>query len=244
MTVGGLALSVVLSAAVSVGAVGAGEIVLACNEFPPFKMEKSDSGLPGFDVEFLTAAFAGSGTTLKIVYQPWMRALQSARTGKVDGLCSCSHTREREDFLVFSDPLGQASSGLFSVDDMGQPEITSLQDIGSKIVGVIRGYNLVGKLEAAKAREIVRVSSEIQGLQMLLHGRLDYYYSYEAPSRFYLKRLETVRTVKYHEISNTPYYSCLSRNSPGVEDRIRTLNAGLRRIRADGTNDAILAKYR
>ena len=78
--------------------------LFACNEFPPYKMKKSASGLPGFDVEFLKESFKRVGISLDIHYMPWKRALEQARKGEVNGVCSCSRTPEREkDFL--SNPL-------------------------------------------------------------------------------------------------------------------------------------------
>jgi len=67
-------------------------VLFACNEFPPYKMEKSESGLRGFDVEFLEEAFNRAGIPLNIVYMPWKRSLAQAQIGKVNGICSCSRT--------------------------------------------------------------------------------------------------------------------------------------------------------
>ncbi|MBL6933655.1 MAG: amino acid ABC transporter substrate-binding protein [Rhodospirillales bacterium] len=219
-------------------------VVFACNEFPPYKMENSDSGLPGFDVEFLEEVFKRAGISVQIEYMPWERALYEARYGRVDGVCSCSSTLEREKYLYFSDPLGKASSGLFSLSEKGFTNLTRVEDIGDKKVGVIKGYNIVENLHAAKIKNIVELTNESQGLEMLFRGRIDFYYSYDAPTLFYLKNRNQSDMVTYHEISYGDYYSCLSKNLDGSEVLLKKFNTGLRQIKKDGTYDKILARYR
>lgn len=219
-------------------------VVFACNEFPPYKMENSASGLAGFDVEFLKEAFMRVGISLNIQYMPWKRALEEARQGRVNGVCSCSHTKEREKYLSFSSPLGKASAGLFSLTENNFARLGTIEAIGSQSVGVIRGYNILKNLYAAGTENIIELSSERQGLQLLLKGRLDYYYSYESPARFYLARLKQSDKISYDEIDFSNYYSCFSKSSEGSEILLEKFNAGLALIKEDGTYDKILAKYR
>ncbi|WP_148301773.1 substrate-binding periplasmic protein [Sneathiella glossodoripedis] len=202
-------------------------VLFACNEFPPYKMENSESGLPGFDVEFLRESFKQVGITLQIQYMPWKRALDVARKGKVDGVCSCSSTKERAEYMYFSEPLGRASSGLFSLTSKNFELVNDLDEIGSRSVGVIKGYNLIEKLEAAGVQNVFELSSERQGLKMLLKGRLDFYYSYEAPTRYYLSQDGHSEKVHYHELSYTDYHSCISKASEGSEDLLKSFNEGL-----------------
>ncbi len=218
--------------------------LFACNEFPPYKMENSSTGLPGFDVEFLRESFKRVGVTLEIQYTPWKRALDDARKGKVDGVCSCSSTREREEYLYFSAPLGSASSGLFSLSENTLKPVKSISQIGSKSIGVIKGYNLIEGLRDANVQNIFELSSERQGLQTLLKGRIDYYYSYEAPARFYLSESQESDKVQYEELAQTDYYSCFSKAPEGSKILLEKFNRGLAEIKADGTYTMILDKYR
>ncbi|MEH6404393.1 MAG: transporter substrate-binding domain-containing protein [Sneathiella sp.] len=225
-------------------ALGDGSAVFACNEFPPYKMEKSASGLPGFDVEFLKESFRRVGISVDIQYMPWKRALEQARKGQVNGVCSCSRTQEREEYLYFSSPLGKASSGLFSLIENNYSSLNTIEEIGSQSVGVIRGYNLLENLHEAKAKNIYELSNERQGLKMLLKGRLDFYYSYEAPTRYYLAKQKHSDKIFYKETTLKHYYSCFSKASEGSEKLLEKFNAGLALIRNDGTYDKILTKYR
>lgn len=219
-------------------------VLFACNEFPPYKMENSASGLPGFDVEFLQEAFMRVGISLDIQYMPWKRALEEARIGRVNGVCSCSRTKERENYLYFSSPLGKASSGLFSLTKNNFRRLKTIEGIGSNSVGVIRGYNIRNSLLAAETENVIELSNERQGLKLLLNGRLDYYYSYEAPTRFYLGQLKQSNKVSYDEINSSNYHTCFSKSSEGSEKLLEKFNTGLTLIKNDGTYDKILSKYR
>ena len=219
-------------------------VLFACNEFPPYKMENSASGLRGFDVEFLEEAFKRVDISLEIQYMPWKRALEQARTGKVNGVCSCSKTRGREAYMLFSAPLGKASSGFFSLAKREFPKLDTIDKIGNHSVGVIRGYNLLENLENAGAKSIYELSNELQGLNLLLKGRIDYYYSYDAPTRYYLAQLKQSADVYYNEFTVKDYYSCFSKAAGGAEELLKKFNTGLSQIKNDGTYEEILAKYR
>jgi len=218
--------------------------VLACNEFPPYKMQNSSSGLLGFDVEFLNEAFSRVGVKPEFLYMPWKRALESAKEGKVHGICSCSKTSNRESYLTFSEPLGKASSGLFSLAERNFPKLKTLEEVGAQSIGTITGYNLNKKLRAAKLQNTIELDSERQGLRMLLKGRIDYYYSYEAPTRYYLASLNMAEQVQYQELAFTNYFACFSKKAAGTEELLKKFNIGLSEIKANGTYDRILKKYR
>src|SRR5688572_20878372 len=66
---------------------------LACNNFPPHKIEQpADDGHAGFDIDIVSEALKRIGWSTEIAFMPWKRALELAERGQYDGLCSCSHT--------------------------------------------------------------------------------------------------------------------------------------------------------
>src|ERR1700752_584066 len=69
---------------------------LACNDFPPHKIEHpGPDGLLGFDVDIVSEAMKRIGRTIETSYMPWKRALELTGRGDYDGLCSCSYARDR-----------------------------------------------------------------------------------------------------------------------------------------------------
>lgn len=83
---------------------------------------------------------------------------------------------------------------------------------------------------------------------MLAYGRVNYFYGYEAPVRFYLRQLEiedaATYPTTYDELAHSEYFSCFSKKAKGSEKLLEKFNAGLREIKKDGTYDKILSKYR
>lgn len=214
----------------------------ACNEFPPHKMEASPDGLRGFDIDILSEALQRQGVSVTVQFYPWMRALQMVEGGRLDGLCSCSYSLEREKTLLYSDEIGTVGVGFFTALKGGQESI-SLHDLKDRPVGVVRGYSLGSDLTVVGAK-IVEVNSDETGLRMLEQGRIDAFYSYRDTVRYIAARMGAPLTFTYHEVRMAPYYVCLSRSRPGAFELLNALNTGLQALRISGRDEAIRAQYR
>ena len=186
-------------------------IVLGCNNFPPFKIEKNVGNLPGFDVEFITNIFSRMKRPLEIEFLPWKRVLRNAKTGQMDGLCSCSRTKERDAFLLYSDPLGTASSGIFTIKGNKMSAFKELSDIQNGSIGVVSAYNLEDQLIKAGMKNIVRAIDDQSAIKMLVRGRFEYLYSFDAPIFHYLRNHPKLNNIRYTNIFNSPYYTCFSK---------------------------------
>lgn len=217
--------------------------VFACNDFPPQKIEKPADNLPGYDVEILTQALDRSGFSAKIDYYSWKRAKRSAENGDVDGLCSCSYRPEREEHFLFTDSIGYVSTGIYTKADYSGPNITMINDLKGKLVGVVSGYNLEAEL-INQDIEITSANKEINAIRMIEADRFDYFYSFQSTADFFLSRQNKQSSMKFHPINTNPYYICVSKKADSAEDLVLKINAALRRMRADQTIDNIMAKYR
>lgn len=216
---------------------------IACNEFPPHKMEKSADGLPGFDVEILHAALTPGGLKPEIGYFPWKRALEYTRRGLQDGLCSCSRDPARDEWLMYSEDMGNVGVGVFVLATGDTPAIGSIRDLRDLNVAVVRGYNLHDEL----ARENISttlVADDDKGARMLMHRRVDAFYTFRDTGRYFLARLGLGQDWRYIEFRNSPYYFCVNKFVKDAGTIIKSFNLGLRKIRADGSYDRIMAKYR
>jgi len=215
---------------------------LACNEFPPHKMQAAPDGRPGYDVEILREAFRRAGQSIDIVYYPWTRALVTAKAGSVDGLCSCSKRPEREPFFVYSDVMGDVGVGVFLVKGL-ERKVAAIADLKALSIGVVRAYNLQDELIDLGMTPVV-VSSDEQGLRMLLVRRIDGFLTFRDTGKYILGKLAADIDAPYVEFRAAPYFACFSKAVPGAAERVKLFNRGLAAMRADGTYDAILARYR
>ena len=214
-------------------------ISLACNNFPPLKIEHPKVDKPGFDIDLLRAVFNLSNQELKTVFFPWKRALVVAKSGELDGLCSCSFTKEREDDFYFTDEIGRNSIGFYSLTKI---PFTKLSELNNMKVGVVRGYSLEDDLKKNKI-DFIASSNELNLLKMLEKKRIDAIYSFKVVISELLKTNSFHDKFIYTETSSAPYFTCFSKKSKRSKDLLNQFNQDLKKIKADHTYQQLLEKY-
>jgi polar amino acid transport system substrate-binding protein len=216
---------------------------LACNNFPPHKIEQpADDGYAGFDIDIVGEALGRIGRSTEISFMPWKRALELAERGQYDGLCSCSHTKEREAKLLFSDELGAVSVGLFARSPDALAGIGSVADLKDRKVVTVGGYNLEAELITAGAK-VEATASDKNALDMLVGGNVDLLYGYELTTKHFIASDPRSSSIAYKEVRRNPYYFCLSRAMPGAEAAMRNFNGSLSEMAKDGSTQRILDRY-
>ena len=98
-------------------------------EAPPPLPEKAVKGLRGFDFEVATAAFELLGYEVDIEFLPWKRALAYARLGKVAGILTCAYTKERAEFMAFSDPISVFINGFYARKGHNETAPALIEDV-------------------------------------------------------------------------------------------------------------------
>ena len=220
-------------------------IVLACNDFPPLKIEHPGSdGLRGTDVEAIAEIAKRAGLNLEPQFMPWKRGYAEASDGTVDGICSCSYRADRAELFHFSEAIGETSVGVFHPSGDEPETIAGIVDLampGMGTIGVVKGYNLESELTDAKIAH-VSVSGDQQALDMLVNHRLDHLYSFKAPIDFILRHASD-QGVTYTELRSSPYFLCLSKKVPGTQEMMGKINEAIASMRKDGAFDAIQQRY-
>jgi polar amino acid transport system substrate-binding protein len=225
------------------GVHAAGKLRIACNDFPPHKIETpGPDGRLGFDVDIISEALQRAGWSVNILYLPWKRALELAMRGEVDGLCSCSYVKEREQTLLFSKELGAVSVGLFARDTAALNGIDDIADLKGRKVAVVGGYNLEGELEKAGAL-VQATSTDKNALDMLVGGNIDLLYGYELPTRHFMGAEAQEITLEYREMHRNAYYFCVTRALSDAEQVMSDFNQGLTDMGQDGAIARILERY-
>ena len=225
------------------GAAGQSSLRLACNDFPPHKIEHPGSdGFAGFDVEIITTVLKGIGWSAEISFLPWKRALEMTERGDYDGLCSCSYVKEREAKLLFSDELGAVSVGLFARSQEILDKVATIADLKGHRVATVGGYNLEPELIKAGA-EVEATSNDKAALDMLVGGNVDLLYGYELTTLHFIASDPRSSSIAYKEIRRNPYYFCLSRAMPGADTAMQRFNQGLSEMAQDGSIQRILGRY-
>jgi polar amino acid transport system substrate-binding protein len=217
----------------------ADEIRLTNGEWSPYLGQN----LPhhGVASRIVEEAFALEGVQVKWEFYPWARALRSAEQGKSDGSAVWLRSPEREQAFFLSEPVVESGYYLFHRKD--QPiEWQQITDLGPLRIGGAIDYDYGQAFQQAEldgTLQVKRLSSEEQGLRMLLAGRLDVFpmdkvvafdmlhshFSFEARSQLSFHP-QPLRSDSLHLL--------LSKKVPGNAERMARFNRGLKALQDSG----------
>ncbi len=217
-------------------------IHIVTEHYPPYEMEQAIEGLRGFDYEVAREAFKRMGYTPKIEFLPWKRALEMTRTGQVAGVLTCAYTKERAEFMIFSDPLSSFTNAFVVRKEFEGPKPQKIDDVKGFTTGSVKAYESLRALKDAGLNPIEASSSDT-ALAMLLAKRFDYLYASLERTSFDLKRLKLVGQLEFHPIIKKDFYFCFSKKFPGVETLVEKFNSVLTKMRTEGSLQRIHAKY-
>lgn len=235
-------LAVVAASAAGEGRAESRPVVLACNDFPPLKIEHpGPDGLRGTDVEAIAEIARRAGVNLAPRFMPWNRGYAEASDGTIDGLCSCSYREDRAALFHFSEAIGNTSVGVFNRAEGAYPEVADLGDLRATKIGVVKGYNLEAELIDAQL-PYETVSDDQHAYDMLRNGRFDHLYSFRAPIDFLLRQTDRPQ-IAYTEFRSSPYFICLSKAVPDTAEMMVRINAAIAGMHADGAFAAIQQRY-
>lgn len=219
-------------------------LILVTTEFPPYMSESRPGG--GMLVALTRAALSQSEYRPEVKFMPWARALAEVRSNRAHGLIGAWHSRERESYLAFPEPLLNTEIGFFARRGK-MPVFRNLRDLQGMRVGTVRGYANPEDFLAA-GLETEEEADDLANLRKLAAGRIDlvlidrlvaeYLIEERLPKSRALLRWVTPAIVK------APIYTTFAKGAPGCEQRLQALNSGLERIRQSGEFSAILAQHR
>lgn len=219
-------------------------LTLTTTEFPPYMSAAMPEG--GVLVALTRAAMRQSGTDVRVQFMPWARALNEVRSGNADGLIGAWHSREREDYLVFPDPLLNNEIGFFGRRDR-TPLFSSLSDLKGLRIGTVRGYANPPSFLAADL-DSEEEGDDFANLRKLEAGRIDLVLIDRLVAEYLIAaRMPDARPrMQWLEpaVSKTPIYTTFSKAKQGHELAVKQLNLGLQKIRNSGEFSAILLQYK
>ena len=155
-------------------------VTLVGDPWPPFVEGKlGEDASSGVAVEIVNEIFSRiDGAEVRFPLIPWNRALREVEDGTSDGIVILLKNRERERYMVFSEPLLVGENLFWSASDNTIPafEWKDLGDLKGLKVGVTEGYSNGAQLDRSiENGEIEAVSAPaVENLfTMLAYGRID-----------------------------------------------------------------------
>ena len=224
------------------------KIGVASEPYPPFTSPDASGNWVGWEVDFMNAICKQAKLECVVTPTAWDGIIPALTAGQIDVIMSSmSITAEREKTIDFTDKYYNTPTDIIVAKGSGlkaTPESLTGKIIGVQVSTVHEAY--VQKYFAPVASEVKTYQTQDEADQDLAAGRVDAVQADSIALDAFLKSdvgaacCELAGTVKDDpEILGLGVGFGLRKGDP-MKD---TLNAAIKAIRADGTYDAITAKY-
>ena len=181
----------------------------------------------GYAYEYQLKLSAYNGWSYEYVTGSWSELMQKLKTGEIDLMSDVSHTREREEYMYFSElPMGSEQYYLFTAPGNNSISPTDNSTLNGKRVSVNKdSFQRDLFVEWAEHNNInvnlTEVScTESESIRMLQAGETDAYVTVDS----FMDPLQTIPTYK---IGSSEYYFAVTKGRP---DLLRELNMAMGRI--------------
>ena len=225
--------------------VWADKVMMVTTPWEPFFSENLPKG--GVITEIATAAFARQGHQSNIAWYPWVRALKIVEYGSADVVMGAYYSKERAKNYLYSDPIFDIEVGLMALKELGVDSYKTLQDLKPHTVGVMRGWVYTEEFDNADFLNKHLIINQITAVRMLFAKRIEMLAASVAVFHHevsLLKDQTVVDTVVLKPLLGTKQLFLLFNKVDARGAKLlKDFNAGLAKIRADGTFDKILAKH-
>lgn len=216
-----------------------GVLTMATNAyFPPYEYYEGNS-IVGIDAEIADAIAKKLGLTLKIEDMEFDSIITAVSTGKADmGLAGMTVTEERKQNVNFSDTY---ATGIQVVIVPEGSDIQKVDDLyNDKKIGV--QLSTTGDIYCSDdfgADHVEQYNKGNDAVMALLSGKIDAVVIDNEPAKSYVAANEGLVILDTDYVTEE-YAAALNKENTALLDAI---NGALRELKADGTLDAIIAKY-
>ena len=215
-----------------------GVLVMATNaEFPPYEFHEGNE-IVGIDAEIAAAIAEKMGCTLEIEDIAFDSIIAEVDSGKADlGLAGMTVTEDRKKNVDFSDTYAHSSQVIIVPEGS---EITSVDALEGLTVGVQTGTT--GDIYASDDEAIAaieRYSKGMEAVMALQQNKVDAVIIDRATAQAYLAEVDGL-TIVDESYTDEDYAAAVKKGNTALLDNI---NKALSELKADGTLDAIVAKY-
>ncbi|MBW3696931.1 transporter substrate-binding domain-containing protein [Vibrio sp. T187] len=220
--------------------VHAEKVILANGEWAPYQSQYLHHS--GFVSRVITEAFAEEGYSVEFEFLPWMRGVEKAKLGEIDGTFIWAHSEVREKHFYFSDPVLTLTTSLFHRQgetlEWEKPEDLRKYTIGG-VIGYVYGLE---ELEELGILNIDRIPNDTGNYYKLTSDRIDIVLEDTDVGLDIIDRLNLGREIEAdpRKLNNRDYALMISRKSKRSRELIEAFNRGLSKLKADGR----IEKYR
>jgi polar amino acid transport system substrate-binding protein len=214
-----------------------GDLRVAFNTLPPWKI-LDDNGHPsGIDIEFLYLLAERMHLTVKFIHLPFKRGLKMLEHGDVDLMVGVLRRPERETFAHFLTPAYKNKTHkAFYVLTGRENILKEYNDMHHLKIGTQLGGKYFPRFDADKEIEKVVVKTTELNIKMLLAKRIDAFITTEAAGDYRLAQsgmTNTISKARYIYHKQQDVFMILSKRSPHTR-RLAEFNSVMRDLVESG----------
>ncbi len=219
--------------------VNAGKLTMSTNAaFPPYEMTTDAGELEGIDVEIAGAIADKLGLELQIDDMDFDAALLAAQQGKSDMvMAGVTVNEERKQVMDFSNTY---ASGVQVVIVKEGSDIATVDDLAGHMIGTQRGTTgYIYCSDDFGEDSVTAYDDGLTAVQALNNGQVDCVVIDSAPAKEFVAANEGL-VILDTEYAVEDYAIGMAKGNTAL---VEAVNGALAELKADGTIDAILAKY-
>ncbi len=218
------------------------KLVFVSNEFPPYTMSQEGQA-SGIHVDIIREFCTRNGIEPEIRIVPWARALMEVKEGDAIGIFPAVKTDERTGFLWYpSEPLGSDKNVIVMLKGTGE-NITTLDDLKQKTVGVVRGYSYSPEFDTHQGVKKDESVDDAMMLRKLAEGRTEFAVGEEGNLQFLSLHigieLETA-LILFEDPNYVAFSKASGKQGQALAD---TFAQTMRQFRKEGVIEHIIARY-
>ena len=219
--------------------VNAGKLTMSTNAaFPPYEMTTDAGEFEGIDVEIAGAIADKLGLELQIDDMDFDAALLAAQQGKSDMvMAGVTVNDERKQVMDFSNTY---ASGVQVVIVKEGSDIATVDDLAGHMIGTQRGTTgYIYCSDDFGEDSVTAYDNGLTAVQALNNGQVDCVVIDSAPAKEFVAANEGL-VILDTEYAVEDYAIGMAKGNTAL---VEAVNGALDELKADGTIDAILAKY-
>jgi polar amino acid transport system substrate-binding protein len=208
------------------------------NYAPQSSVNKDTGELEGFDIDVAKAMGEKLGLEIEFKTVQWETVIPGLQTGKWDvSIGSMTITEEREKTVDFTEPYYYTSGQVFV--KKGGPQITSVDDLAGKTVGVGAATTYYDFLKAESSADVKTYPTDADAFPDLRNGNLDFVMTAGPTGQ------QAILEGQPFDFSGAPlYYEDLAfAINQGEDDWLQMLDYAVMKMHEDGTLTELSKKW-
>lgn len=215
-------------------------IIAGDSNFPPYEFLTEDGEYRGFNVDLMRALSIEIKRDIKLVPMSWMETYTALNSGEIDAIQGMNFNKQRKEIYDFSTPYIVNSSILFVRDE--NKEIFNYDDLKGKRVAVQRSGAAAYILAEMGEIEVVFFSDLEEAFIKLRDKKVDAVFGDKLAGTYILKEMNMEKHINTlgDGINKVDYGVAVKK---GNEKLLNEINAGLERLKRNGTYNKIFDKW-